>query len=91
MKTVLKGTVIALGLTGAMLVAASPASAADVGIRIGGAGVGVQIGNGHYYDSHHRRQSYNYPSDWKTYHHPQTWYRSHQQWNDQSGQDWYRR
>jgi hypothetical protein len=91
MKTILRSTIIALGLTGAMLVAASPASAADVGIRIGGPGVGVQIGNGHYYDSHHRRQSYNYPSDWKTYHHPQNWYRSHQQWNDQNGHDWYRR
>ena len=54
------------------------------------AGVGVTVGNGHYYDSHHRRQAYTYPADWSAYHHPQSWYRSHRGWNDRSSHDYYR-
>jgi hypothetical protein len=34
--------------------------------------------------------AYSYPSDWKTYHHQQSWYRSHPHWNDQNHHDWYR-
>jgi hypothetical protein len=34
--------------------------------------------------------AYSYPSDWKTYHHQRSWYRSHPQWNDQNNHDWYR-
>jgi len=90
MKNVLKSTVIALGLMGAVLMAASPVNAAVVGVQVGGVGLGFQVGNGHYYDRNHHRQAYTYPSDWKTYHHPQSWYRSHPQWNDQSNRDWYR-
>jgi hypothetical protein len=83
--------VLAVGLLGSSVAAIAPASAAEVvGIRVGGVGLGFTVGNGHYYDSDHRRVAYTYPSDWKSYHHPQSWYRSHPQWNDQKQHDWYR-
>jgi hypothetical protein len=91
MNKLLNGAVIALGLAGAPLAAAIPAGAADiVGVQVGPVGLGFTVGNGNYYDRDHHRQSYTYPSDWRTYHHPQNWYRSHPQWNDQHGADWYR-
>jgi len=69
--------------------AAVPAVAKDViGLQVGD--LGISVGNGHYYDRHHHRQSYTYPSDWKSYHHPQSWYRAHSQWNDRNHADWYR-
>jgi hypothetical protein len=77
-------------LAGASLAVAAPASAAGVGIHIGGAGLGVTVGSGHYYDEHHHRQAYSYPSDWRAYHHRQSWYRSHRSWNDESNADYYR-
>jgi hypothetical protein len=83
--------VIALGLTGAVLAASAPASAADVlGVHVGGVGLGITVGNGHYYDRHHHRVAYSYPSDWSAYHHPQSWYRSHPSWNDSTNHDYYR-
>jgi hypothetical protein len=90
MNKIFKGGLAALGLALAST-AAVPAFAAEVvGVHIGGVGLGFTVGNGHYYDSHHRRQAYTYPTDWKTYHHPQSWYRSHPQWNDKNHHDWYR-
>lgn len=91
MRKLLNGAIIAIALAGASLAAAIPANAAEiVGVHVGPIGVGLAVGNGHYYDSHHRRQNYSYPADWKTYHHPQSWYRSHPQWNDPHGHEWYR-
>ena len=91
MNRLLNCAVIALGLTGASFTVATPANAANlVGVHVGPVGLGFSVGNGHYYDHHHRRQEYTYPSDWRTYHHPQSWYRSHPRWNDQHGSDWYR-
>jgi len=91
MQKMLNGAIIALGLATATLMAAGPASAAEVvGVHVGGVGLGFTVGNGHYYDRDHHRQAYTYPSDWKTYHHPQIWYQSHPQWNDQQNADWYR-
>jgi hypothetical protein len=86
----LKGAVVAFGLAGATFAAFGPANAADVGVSVGPIGLGFTVGNGHYYDNNHRLQAYTYPSDWKTYHHPQSWYRSHPQWNTQGNPDWYR-
>jgi hypothetical protein len=91
MHKMLNGAVVALGLATITLAAGSPAVAEEVaGVHVGGVGLGFTVGNGHYYDRDHHRQAYTYPSDWKTYHHPQTWYQSHSQWNDQSNHDWYR-
>lgn len=90
MNKLLNSAVIALGLTTAPYMVAVPANAAVIGAHVGPIGLGFSVGNGHYYDRHHHRQAYTYPSDWKTYHHPQSWYRSHPQWNDQHGSDWYR-
>jgi hypothetical protein len=91
MYRVMNGAIIALGLATATLVAAAPVSAEEVvGVHVGGAGLGFTVGNGHYYDRDHHRQAYTYPSDWKTYHHPQSWYQSHRGWNDQKNHDWYR-
>ena len=87
----LKGTVIAAALIGVAF-SAVPASAQRDGARveIQTGDLGFSIGNGHYYDRHHRRQDYTYPSDWRTYHHPRSWYRGHSQWNDRNHGDWYR-
>ena len=91
MYKLLNGAIIALGLATATLAAAGPAGARDVvGVHVGDVGLGFTVGNGHYYDGHHHRQAYTYPSDWKSYHHPQSWYRTHTQWNDQKNPDWYR-
>jgi hypothetical protein len=90
MHKMLNGAVIALGLA-TMALAASPAIAEEVvGVHVGGVGLGFTVGNGHYYDRDHHRQAYTYPSDWRTYHHPQNWYQSHARWNDQKDRDWYR-
>ena len=91
MYKMLNGTIIVLGLAGATFAVPGPARAEElVGVHVGGVGLGFTVGNGHYYDSDHRRQAYTYPSDWKTYHHPQAWYQTHSQWNDQKNHDWYR-
>jgi hypothetical protein len=91
MNKLLNGAVIALGIAGAPLMAAFPAAAADVvGVHVSPVGLGFSVGNGHYYDRDHRRRAYTYPSDWRTYHHPHYWYRSHPRWNDQHDSDWYR-
>ena len=90
MNKIFKGGLAVLGLALAST-AAMPAFAAEsVGVQVGGVGLGFSVGIGHYYDSHHRRQAYTYPSDWKAYHHPQAWYRSHPQWNTQGHHDYYR-
>lgn len=91
MRKLLNGAAIAIGLASASFAATAPARAVDiVGVHVGPIGLGFTVGNGHYYDRHHHRQSYSYPADWRTYHHPQSWYRSHPRWNDQNGSDWYR-
>ncbi len=90
MFNIVRGSLVLALLAGASLAVAAPASAADVGVHVGGLGLGITVGNGHYYDSHHRRQAYSYPSDWKAYHHPQSWYHSHPSWNDESNNDYYR-
>jgi hypothetical protein len=90
MNKIINGGLAALSLALACT-AAAPAFAADrVGVQIGGVGLGFTVGNGHYYDSRHRLQAYTYPSDWKAYHHPQSWYRTHRNWNDKNRSDWYR-
>jgi len=86
----IKGVIIAVGLAGATFTAVVPADAANVGVQVNGVGMGFTVGEGHYYNNRHARQAYTYPSDWKTYHHPQRWYRSHPRWNDQHSSDWYR-
>jgi hypothetical protein len=90
MYKVFSGAIIALGLTGATLAVATPVSAAEIGVSVGGIGLGFTVGNGHYYDRNHRLVAYTYPSDWKTYRHPQSWYRTHANWNNQNHPDWYR-
>jgi len=88
---ILSGTIISLGMIGATFAATSPAAAAEVvGVHVGDVGLGFKIGNGHYYDRNHHRQSYTYPSDWQKYHHQQSWYQSHREWNNQQHADWYR-
>jgi hypothetical protein len=88
-----KASIIAAALIG-VAVSAVPASAQrdrDRGhVEIQAGDLGFSIGNGHYYDRHHRRQDYTYPSDWRRYHHPREWYRDHSQWNDRNHGDWYR-
>jgi hypothetical protein len=89
MNRIFKCAIAALALGG---LAATAVNAAEVvGVRVGDAGVGFTVTHGSYYDGRHHRHYYNYPSDWRTYHHPRSWYRSHRQWNDQNGNDWYRR
>jgi hypothetical protein len=90
MFNIVRGSLVAVLLAGTSLAIVVPASAAEVvGVHVGG--IGVSVGSGHYYDAHHHRQAYSYPSDWKTYHHPQNWYRSHPSWNDSGNADYYRR
>ena len=87
----LSAAAIALALVGGSLAAVAPATASEVvGVHIGPIGLGFKVGNGHYYDRDQRRQEYSYPSDWRTYHHAQSWYRNHPHWNDQNDHDWYR-
>jgi len=86
----IRSSLIAVALAGTSVAMTAPAGADVVGVHVGGLGVGITVGNGHYYDSHHRRQAYSYPSDWNTYHHPQSWYHSHPNWNDSSNHDYYR-
>ena len=90
MFNIVRGSLALALLTGASLALAVPDSAADVGVHVGGLGLGISVGNGHYYDRHHHRQAYSYPSDWKSYHHPQSWYHSHSSWNDSTNHDYYR-
>ena len=92
MRSAFIGSILAVGLATAPILTINPASAAEVvGVHVGGVGLGFKVGNGHYYDRNHRRRSYTYPSDYKTYHHNQSWYRSHRNWNDENHADWYRR
>ena len=92
MHKIISGTVISLGLIAGAFTATVPAVGAEVvGVHVGDVGLGFRVGNGHYYDRSHVRRSYTYPSDWHSYHHPQSWYRSHSHWNDQQHNDWYRR
>jgi len=90
MLNIVRGSLVTAFLAGASFAVTAPVYAADIGVHVGDVGLGVNVGNGHYYDSHHRRQTYSYPSDWKSYHHPQSWYHSHSSWNDQSSHDYYR-
>ncbi len=91
MYKLVNGTIVAIALVGASLTAASPAAAKDVvGVHVSDVGLGFTVGNGHYYDRDHHRQAYTYPSDWKTYHHPQSWYQQHSRWNDANDHDYYR-
>jgi hypothetical protein len=88
---IVSGTILSLGLIAGAFAATSPAIAAEVvGVHVGGVGVGFHVGNGHYYDGNHVRQSYTYPSDWHSYHHQQSWYHSHSHWNDEHHADYYR-
>ena len=83
----IKITLAVASLAGASV--ALPASAREtVGIHVGN--LGVTLGTAHYYDRNHHRHSYRYPADWRSYNHPQSWYRSHPQWNNQQHADWYR-
>lgn len=89
MRKALIGSLMALGMSIAPIV--TTANAAEVvGVHIGGVGLGFTVGNGHYYDRYHRRHSYTYPSDYRSYHHSRSWYRTHRNWNDEHHSDWYR-
>jgi hypothetical protein len=88
MRNLIQSTLAVACLVGISLSTMPADAAGSVGVHIGD--LGVSIGNGHYYDRHHRRQAYTYPSDWKSYNHPQSWYRGHAHWNDQQHSDWYR-
>lgn len=46
---------------------------------------------GYYTDDRHQRQSYTYPSDWRRYGRPQSWYQSHPSWHTFDHPDYYRR
>jgi hypothetical protein len=81
-------TLAAACLAGASFAAAPALARETVGVQVGD--VGIAVGNGHYYDRHHHRHAYTYASDYKSYNHPQAWYRSHSQWNDRNHADWYR-
>jgi hypothetical protein len=60
MSKALNGAIIALGIAGASLPIAGPASAQDIGVHVGGVGVGIGFGDiayGYqdgYWDSGHR-------------------------------------
>jgi hypothetical protein len=87
---IVSGTILSLGLIAGAFAAASPVAAAEVvGVHVGGAGLGIHVGSGHYY-RHNVRHNYTYPSDWNSYHHQQSWYRSHSHWNDEHHADYYR-
>ncbi len=43
-----------------------------------------------YYRDGNRRQQYTYPSDWRKYNRPQSWYRGHPNWHTFDHPDWYR-
>jgi len=91
MKKLFGVSIVALAFAGGMLGAAGPVSAQDrMRVHVGDAGIGFSVDNGHYYDRHHRRHSYSYPSDWRSYHHDRSWYRSHARWNDRDHRDFYR-
>jgi hypothetical protein len=91
MYKIISSSIISLGLIGGAFAVTVPAVGAEVvGVHVGDVGLGIKVGNGHYYDNHHVRQNYTYPSDWHSYKHPQSWYRSHAHWNDQQHADWYR-
>ena len=89
MKQVLKGALVAALLAGSVSVGAGSASAA-VNFFVGPNGAHVSVGNGVWYDNHHRRHYYAYPSDWQSYHHPMSWYRQHPHWRETNHHDWYR-
>jgi hypothetical protein len=85
MKTFLKGAVAALVLASATVGAANAA----VSFYVGPDGARVGYTQGSYYDRLHHRHVYTYPNDWRTYHHPMDWYRTHNEWYHD--RDWYRR
>ena len=88
MRNLLIGTLAAVCLSGACFTTAPATAREAMDLRAGD--LSISIDNGHYYDRHHHRQSYTYPSDWRSYHHPRSWYRGHSQWNDRNHADWYR-
>jgi hypothetical protein len=90
MKTLIKGAVAALALAGASLAGAGSANAQNgVSFYVGPGGVHVAYSNGYYFDRYHHRHFYRYPTDWRAYHHPMGWYRTHSGWYRDN--DWYRR
>jgi hypothetical protein len=91
MKKLFGVSIAALAFAGSMLGAAEPVSAQDqMRVHVGDGGLGFTVDNGRYYDRHHRRHYYSYPSDWRSYHHDRSWYRSHARWNDRDHRDFYR-
>jgi hypothetical protein len=91
MKKLFGVSIAALAFAGSMLGTAGPVSAQDqMRVHVGDAGLGFTVDNGRYYDRHHRRHYYSYPSDWRSYHHDRSWYRSHARWNDRDHRDFYR-
>jgi len=88
MRNFLNVTLAVVCLASASFMAVPAAAREAIDMRAGD--LSISVGNGHYYDRHHHRQSYTYPSDWKSYHHPRSWYRGHSQWNDRNHADWYR-
>jgi hypothetical protein len=90
MKQRMLGAILALGLAGSALALATPVCAAGVRLQIGDLGVGIGVRNSHYYDRHHHRRYYSYPTDYRSYHHRRSWYRRHRHWKDQNHHDWYR-
>jgi len=86
MRTLVKSAVIALGLVGASVGAAN--AAASFGFVFGPDGARIAVTDGYYYDRYHHRHHYRYPSDWRRYDHPRSWYQSHDNW--WRDRDWHR-
>jgi hypothetical protein len=85
MRTLTKAALLALALAGA----SGAANAQSFGFYIGPDGARIGYTQEYYYDRYHHRHMYRYPSDWRTYHHPLAWYRTHPYWY--RDHDWYRR
>ena len=61
-----------------MAVAGSANAAAS--FFIGPNGVHIGYSDGYWYDRYHHRHYYRYPSDWRRYGYPMSWYRNHDRW-----------
>src|SRR5256885_16020767 len=74
MKTLIKGAIVALAVTGAsMAITASPSpanAAASFGFYVGPDGARIGYSEGYYYDRYGYRHSYRYPREWRRYQSP---------------------
>ncbi len=84
MKTLLKGAIVALALTGASFVAAPAIPEAQAqgnfGFFMGPDGARVYFNQGVYRDRAGRRHYYRYPRDYRRYGNDRSWYRDNPRW-----------